>query len=102
MDRYYSGMVVRTSYGTGPYEITGVTGNCTCPSFLDSLEYSSRGETPPPSKPHFHLTCRCLGDKRSEYYLNGYDENGNSAYSDNDRIIVCAEETLFLTMCCNL
>lgn len=102
MGRYYNGMVIRTSYGTGPYEITGVIGNCTCPSFLDSLEYSSSGETPPPSKPHFHLTCRGLGDKRSEYYLNGYDENGNSVYSDNDRIIVCAEETLFLTMCCNL
>lgn len=102
MGRYYNGMVVRTSYGTGPYEITGVIGGCTCPSFLDHLEYGSRRETPPPSKTHFHLTCRGLGDKQDKYYLNGYDENGNSVYSDNDRIIVCAEETLFLTMCCGL
>lgn len=101
MGRYHIGMVVRTSYGTGPYEITGVIGNCTCPSFLDVLEYGSRRETPPPSKPHFHLTCKGLGDKQSKY-LNGYDENGNSVYSGNDRIIVCAEETLFLTMCCGL
>ena len=39
MSRYYNGMMVRTSYCTGPYEITGVIGGCTCPSFLDSLEY---------------------------------------------------------------
>lgn len=100
MSRYHNGMVVRTSYGTGPYEIIGVMGNCTCPSFLDSLEYGSRREAPPPSKPHFHLTCRGLGAKK--YYLNGYDENGNNVWSDNDRIIVCTEETLFLTMCCGL
>ena len=102
MGRYYNGMVVRTSYGTGPYEITGVISDCTCPSFLDFLEYSSRMDTPPSSKTHFHLTCRGLGNKRGEYYLNGYGENGNSVYSDNDRIIVCAEETLFLAMCCGL
>lgn len=102
MSRYYNGMVVRTSYSTRPYEITGVIGNCTCPSFLDILEYGSRRETPPPSKPHFHLTCRGLDDKQSKYYLNGYDENGNNVHSNKDRIIVCAEETLFLAMCCGL
>lgn len=102
MARFYNGMVVRTSYGTGPYEITGVVDNCTCPSFLDMLKCSSQMWPPTHSEPHCHLTCRSLENKRGEYYLNGYDENGNSVYSNNDRIIVCAEETLFLAMCCGL
>ena len=101
MGRFNIGMVVRTSYGTGPYEITEVTDNCTCPSFLDTLNYGSRMETPPPSRPHCHIVCKRLGEKRDKYYLNGYDENGNCVWMD-DRLIVCSEETMFLTMCCGL
>lgn len=42
-----------------------------------------------------------LGEHKGYYYVNGYDENLNSVW-DEDRVIVCAEETLFLTMCCGL
>lgn len=99
MSRFRKGMVVRTSYGTGPYEITEVSENCTCPSFLDSLNCGCT-ETPPRSKPHCHIVCRRFGEKRDNYYLNGYDENGVCVWSDNDRLIVCEEETMFLSMCC--
>lgn len=97
------GMIVRTSYGTGPYKVLEVTHGCTCPSFLDSINL---GKDAPPSKPHYHLVCRKVGgeNKKSHFYLNGYDENYNCVWDTPpmvDRLIVCEEETLFLNMCCN-
>lgn len=95
MRRVYRGMVVRTNYGTGPYRVTSFIENCTCPSFLDTVNL---GASAPPSKAHYHIRCK-KDNERGDYHLNGYDENLNSVW-DNDRLIDCAEETLFLTMCC--
>ena len=93
MARYYVGMVVRTSYGTGPYEITSIYGPSTEPGFLATMH----GDTTP-SKPHFCFTLKSTNPRvRGEFYLNGYDENGNSVWS-NDRIIVCHEETAMLSL----
>lgn len=96
MSRIYKGMVVRTSYGTGPYVVKDFTSGCTCPSFVDSINMSN----PPASRSHYHIVCQKEGE-RSNSFLNGYDENLNSVWS-NERLIVCAEETLFLTMCLGL
>ena len=94
MSRFYPGMIVRTSYGSGPYVITSVSGPCTCPAYLDVLNMRKA----PPSRPHYHLVAKEVGKPRSsDYYLNGYDENGNYVWGDA-RLIVCAEETLLLTM----
>lgn len=88
-------MVIRTSYGTGPYRVVDFEKDCTCPSFMDAI---TLGNKAPASKPHYHIVCRKVGESKGFYYLNGYDENLNSVW-DNDRLIVCAEETLLLTMC---
>lgn len=95
MGRVYRGMVVRTNYGTGPYVVTDFIKGCNCPSFLDTLEF---GKDAPQSRPHYHILCKKVGE-RGQFHLNGYDENLNSVW-DNDRLIACDEETLFLTMCC--
>lgn len=95
MGRLHNGMIVRTSYNTGPYEVTSFTDGCTCPSFHDAITLCAEA---PLSKPHCHIRCKKVGE-RGDYYLNGYDENFNSVWG-NDRLINCAEETLFLTMCC--
>jgi len=65
------GMFVRTSYGSGPYEITHILRDCTCPECLDTIEMND----PPPTKPHIHLTCIKPGSSgRSKFWLGGYDE----------------------------
>ena len=93
MGRFYKGMIVRTSYNTGPYEVTDVTGPSTEPSFVDMVNGRNT-----PSKPHYYLTCRRVGvPGKSDFYLNGYDENCNCVWG-NDRLIVCFEETTLLTM----
>lgn len=97
MGRIFNGMVVRTNYGSGPYEVERFIEGCTCPSFIDTLEF---GANAPLSKPHYHIVCRKpLHHREGLFHLNGYDENLNSVW-DNDRLINCEEETLFLTMCC--
>lgn len=101
MTRFIKGMIIRTNYNTYPYVIEDVSGECTCPSFLDTLNYDSKRLEPPKSNPHCHMECHKVGDKHDKGYLGGYDENGNSVWC-SDRIIVCCEETLFLTMCCGL
>lgn len=98
MERVHNGMVIRTSYGTGPYRVVAFTENCTCPSFMDAVNL---GQDAPPSRPHYHFLCRKIGEHKGFYYVNGYDGNLNSVWGE-DRVIVCAEETLFLTMCCGL
>lgn len=94
MGRYYPKMIVRTSYGTGPYKIIDVDDHCDCPTFSDSITLFDKA---PKSKEHSHIRCRKVGEMYGNYYLNGFDDNGNSVWS-NDRIIVCAEETLLLTL----
>ena len=51
MGRVYNGMVIRTSYGTGPYRIVDFEEGCTCPSFMDAV---TSGSNAPPSRPHYH------------------------------------------------
>lgn len=97
MSRLYKGMVIRTSYNSGSYVVIDYTEDCTCPSFMDSITLLDKA---PKSRPHYHLTCIKYGEC-GHYYLNGYDENLNSVWG-NDRLIDCAEETLFLTLCCSL
>lgn len=93
MGRIQKGMLVKTSYNSGPYIVESVEGNCDCPSFLDSLEFS---EAAPRSKPHTHIRCNRLGGNKKEfYYLNGYDENLNCVWN-SDRLILLHEETLLL------
>ena len=96
MSRIYKGIDVRTSYNTGPYRVIDFVVGCVCPSFVDSITLYDKA---PNSKPHYHLTCRKLGEKTGFYYLNGYDENLNSVW-DNDRLIVCHEETTLLALSC--
>lgn len=42
-----------------------------------------------------------MDESKGLYPVNGYEENPTSMW-DEGRVIVCAEETLFLTMCCGL
>ena len=90
-------MIVRTSYGTGPYVITKVSGPYTDPSFVASLNGDNT-----PSKPHYCFVCKDVGNPRShESYLNGYDENCNNVWR-SDRLIVCSEETTMLALVASL
>lgn len=50
--RIQEGMVVRTSYGTGPYRILDVVQHCTCPSFMDAVTLLDKA---PASRPHTHI-----------------------------------------------
>lgn len=96
--RIQEGMVVRTSYGTGPYRILDVEQHCTCPSFSDAITLLDKA---PASRPHAHCTCRKVGETFGFYYLNGYDENLINVWDENSRLIVCHEETTLLTLICN-
>lgn len=87
--------MVRTTYGTGPYIIKNVMESCECPSFTDTLSFPH----PPASRSHSHLECKTI-DGKGGFYLNGFDDDGNSVWNF-DRVIVCSEETTLLTMCCN-
>lgn len=86
-------MIVRTSYGTGPYVIKEIYGPCACPKYLDVINKRLA-----PSKPHYRLTLRSLNPRdRGDYYLNGYDKNGNSVWC-SDRLIFCDDESTMLTL----
>lgn len=88
------GDIVRTSYGTGPYEICSVSGPFTSPSYLQSLNL---GEKAPASPPHFSYTCRLAHDtkkRKADYYLNGYDGVTHCSVFNNDRLFVEREEIL--------
>jgi hypothetical protein len=63
------GMMVKTSYGTGPYRIKKIVRNCTCSHILANINM----DNPPPLPPHIHLTVT-NPDGSGEYYLNYYDE----------------------------
>lgn len=90
------GQVVRTSYGTGPYIIRNISEERTDPSFIDSLNLQ---EEAPRSLPHRNFEVSPLSDpKKKGYYLNGYDENLRSVWSD-DYLVICEVETLLLSLC---
>ena len=90
------GSIVKTNYSTGPYRVVRIIRGCTCPSFLDKL--NSKGP-PQKSKPHIHLIVRGMvgHDKRSTFYLNGYDENTLKSVWDDDEIILCESDKLIQT-----
>lgn len=93
MSRIIPGLVVKTSYNTGPYIISQVSDVCTCPKYVDSLNL---GDKAPLSKPHRHYVCKDVNSgRRDPSYLGGYDENNNSVWN-SDRIIVLHKETLLL------
>lgn len=98
MSRYHEGMIVRTSYGTGPYRVVDIIRDCQCPSFTDAVSLLAEA---PPSSPHVHLICRKVGERTGFYYLNGYDENLRSVWSD-DYLIVEGEANALLTLICLL
>lgn len=89
------GSIVRTSYGTGPYEITGVTGPCECPEVWENLR-----ENKTPSEPHYHLECRDFPARKgiaSPSYLAGYRADGTNVWTE-DVLIFLSPETANLTM----
>ena len=98
MSRYYPGMIIRTSYGTGPYKVLEVTEKCTCPSFMQGIRSDFKDNTP--SRPHVHLELRLLTEKKGRYMVGGYDDNLQSVW-DEDYLIVCSEETTILTFIAN-
>ena len=88
------GDIIRTSYGTGPYEVIDVKGPFTTPNFLDSLNLREKA---PMSPPHFSYTCKRVGSKkRGEYYLNSYDGVTHKNVWRDDRIITQTEELLLM------
>lgn len=90
------GQVVRTSYGTGPYIIRNISGERTDPSFIDSLNLQEKA---PRSLPHRNFEVSPLSDpKKKGYFLNGYDENLRSVWTD-DYLVICEVETLLLSLC---
>lgn len=74
------GKVVKTNYGTGPYRIPKMHGPCTCPTYVDSINM----DNPPPTREHFHMTCRRVGEEKrgDDYYLSHLDRNGRSVVED--------------------
>lgn len=80
------GTLLKSSYYTRwpnvpPYVVKSVSGPCTCPSYLDTLNRTRRGADgnwitvePPASRPHYHLVVKCPGG--GEGYLNGYAPAG--------------------------
>lgn len=90
------GQVVRTSYGTGPYIIRNISGERTDPSFIDSLNLQEKA---PRSLPHRNFEVSPLSDPKNKgYFLNGYDENLRSVWTD-DYLVICEVETLLLSLC---
>lgn len=84
---YRIGQIVKTSYNTGPYRITGVSELCDCAKFLDVIANHPERR----SRPHYHLTCTRVPTepdkynikRQGGYYLNGYDEFGQSVWCDD-------------------
>ena len=79
------GDIIKTSYGTGPYEILKIVWECTCPAYLSDK----------PTKKHIHLVLCTLGDKRDKFYLNQYDGGTlESVTPPYDKIIVIQRNDL--------
>lgn len=84
------GDIIRTSYGTGPYQVVDVKGPFTEPSYLDIL---NKGNDAPKSPPNFSYTCIKVGSKKREkFYLNGYDGRTHQNVWREDKIITQEEE----------
>lgn len=84
----FVGDIVRTNYGTGPYEVIDVDGPCTCPEYIREIEGD---ETPSPE--HYHITCRGLTERYhgGKFWLNGYVLRGSrilNVWNRNDEIFI--------------
>lgn len=91
-------MIVRTSYGTGPYIIVKVKTSIE-PSFIDYINMKN----PPASPEHYTLTVRRLNSNdHSDYFLNGYNDDLQSVWENGDRLIVTSEETMLLNLILNI
>ena len=87
------GDIIRTNYGTGPYEVVQVTGPYYSPSYVDELKYG--WENAPRSLPHFSYQCRRAYTKEKPVYLlNGYDGVTHHSVWNSDRIITQEEDQL--------
>jgi hypothetical protein len=82
------GSLIVTNYGTGPYKVVDIDGPSTEPSYLDDIEY----DDPPPSKPHYNLSCVKAHEPdgtKPNAFLNGYELKDSkilSVWIDNDEI----------------
>lgn len=71
------GAVIRTNYGTGPYEVISITTGCTCSDYVSELN-----GCPTEREPHLHLLCKdAIGKRRAHSYLGGY------VIRDDDRVL---------------
>ena len=90
------GQVVRTSYGTGPYIIRDISEESTEPRFIDLV---CLHEEVPRSLPHRNFKVSPLSNpNQNGFYLNGYDENLRSVWTE-DYLVICEVETLLLSLC---
>lgn len=88
------GNIVITSYGTGPYEITEVTGPCSCPDYISLIN-----NCPTQSEPHFHAVCKGMDghEKGDTFWLNGIRADGTSVWSESlVSVIRYADQMSFL------
>lgn len=94
--RLEPGMLIKTNY-SGPYRILKIERGCTCPLYLDELDF----DDPPPQPPHIHLTLT-NPDGSGRMYLNYFVEEtltslqkticGQKAELDYDYIIVLDQD----------
>lgn len=82
--RLECGMIIRTTYGAGPFRITEIKRGCTC-------RWSGAG-IGPGDPPHVHLVLEWAGPRADghhyePYYLGGYDENTLRSLTDPRDII---------------
>lgn len=77
-----TGNIVTTSYGTGPYLLTEVSGPCTCSNaigLINGIEGCS--------EPHFHAVCE-HNKSGGTFYLNGYTQDGSNVWSEDFLTVV--------------
>lgn len=81
------GMIIKTSYGTGPYRIKRIVRDCTCVPGLGSIESEGHYAALPP---HLHLTLSMPG-AHGPFYLNYHDEGSLQSVRPgcNDQLIIC-------------
>ena len=82
------GMLIKTSYSTGPYRIIGIKRGCTCSSYLDSINMKE----PPLRSEHIHLSLCNPEKKRDRYWLSGYDEESLASVDSEDYLILLPQD----------
>lgn len=84
--------ILSYSWGGGPpkedpmdFEVTDITGPCTCPGFLSLIN-----ERPPrPSPSHYHIIAK--NKVKGGYCFNGYAQRGDeivNVHRPNDKLII--------------